>query len=490
MPVRTKSVRTKSVRASLLAAPLLLAAPVFLTGCTTVGPDYHGAPVAAPTAAARGAFLRGDATTPAQQPAASWWTALGDPVLDDLVASGLRASPTMAAAQARIDAARATLAATRSAQLPTVGVGAVAAEVSLPGGPFGADGRISKQVYGDNFDASWELDLFGGTRRKIDASEARAQAAEASAADAAVSLSAEIVRTYVDMRVQQASAALLDRQVECDRTLLGHAQQRFAQGTVPAQTVDQARSALAQSESDAAATRGQITVLADQLAVLAGREPGALDALAASPAPIPALPAQIAVGDPARLLRNRPDIRVAERQIAAANADLGARIADRFPTVSFTGLLGMGGTSVGDAFSPSSLIGLVLPQIKWNLFDGGRAAAQERAARGNLAEAEANYRARVLSALEDAEASLARFGTARIAYAKALEARDATDHLARLQAQRANGGTISQADALSAARQALRAQLGAVSAQATLASDFVAVQKALGLGWEPREAQK
>ncbi|MGG2357440.1 TolC family protein, partial [Salmonella enterica] len=82
--------------------------------------------------------LRGDATTPAQQPAASWWTALGDPVLDDLVASGLRASPTMAAAQARIDAARATLAATRTAQLPTVGVGAAAAEVSLPGGPFGA----------------------------------------------------------------------------------------------------------------------------------------------------------------------------------------------------------------------------------------------------------------------------------------------------------------------------------------------------------------
>ncbi|MGQ4828048.1 hypothetical protein, partial [Enterococcus faecalis] len=88
-------------------------------------------------------------------------------------------------------------------------------------------------------------------------------------------------------RVQQASAALLDRQVECDRALLAHAQQRFAQGTVPAQTVDQARSALAQSESDAAATRGQITVLADQLAVLAGREPGALDTLAASPAPVP-----------------------------------------------------------------------------------------------------------------------------------------------------------------------------------------------------------
>ena len=198
----------------------------------------------------------------------------------------------------------------------------------------------------------------------------------------------------------------------------------------------------------------------------------------------------VAVGDPARLLRHRPDIRQAEQQLAAANADLGARIADRFPKISFTGLLGLGGANPGEAFNPSSLIALLVPQIKWNLFDGGRAAAQVRGARSARAEAEANYRSRVLSALEDAEGALTRFGAARNAFAKSAQARDSIVHVASLQALRADGGTASRADALSADRQALRAQIATATAQAQLTTNFIAVEKALGLGWEPGTAQK
>ena len=468
---------------TLSLAPLLLA-PLLLEGCTTVGPDWHGAPIAAPQADARGQFLRAPADADADAPAAHWWEALGDPALNDLETRALAGSPDLAAAQARIANATAALRSARSALAPKVGVGAVAGEVTLPGALLGRDGRLSEQVYGDNLQASWEPDLFGANHRRIEAARDRAEASEASAADVAVALSAQVAQAYVQMRAEQANAALLAQQVAIDRQLLDAANSRFSGGTVGAQAIDSARATLAQSESDLADSRAQIVALADQLAVLIGSEPGTLDALTVQTAPIPEVPAHVAVGDPARLMRHRPDIRAAERQLAAATADVGARMADRFPSVSFTGILGLGSTDLGGAFSPSTLIGLIVPQIKWNAFDGGRAAALVKSARSARDEAEANYRSRVLAALDDAEGALVRFGTQRIALGKAVEQREAAAHLAGLQATRAAGGTLSRADALSADRQALRAQLGTVTARARLTGDFIAVEKALGLGWD------
>lgn len=474
-------------RPRLLVLPL---ATALLAGCAAVGPNWHGAPAAAPDATARGHFVRADEAVSPAPPVAQWWQALGDPVLDDLERRALAASPDLAAARARIDSARAALSVAKAAQLPTLGVSAVAGDVSLPGTLLSRSGRLSEQVYGDDFQASWEVDLFGANRRRTESARDRAAAADASAADVAVSLSAEVARVYVALRAEQASAAVLERQVACDEDILRHARDRFAGGTVADQSIDTARSTLAQSKSDLSDSRARIAADADQLAVLIGQEPGALDSLIVGSAPVPQVPATVAVGDPARLLRHRPDIRAAENQLAAANADLGARIADRLPTISFTGILGLGGTSVGDAFSPSTLIGLIAPQIKWNAFDGGRGAAQVRAARGALAEADATYRSKVLSALDDAEGALTRFGAARRAYGHAVEQRAAAEHLAGLQEGRAAGGTLSRADVLTADRQALRAQLGALTAQAQLTTDFIAVEKALGLGWDSGQPQK
>ena len=474
-------------RRRLLVLPL---AVTLLAGCATPGMDRHATPIFAPDAAARGHFLRAPALTAATDPAAKWWTVLADPVLDDLEARALRGSPDLAAAQARIDSARANLAVTRAALVPSVGVTGLAGAVSLPGSLLSRNGRLSEQIYADNAQASWEIDLFGGNHRRIDAARDRATAAHASAADVAVSLSSEVARVYLAVRAEQANCALLSRQTDLDRQLLALARTRVAGGTTSAQTTDTAQAVLAQSESDLASNGAQITLLADQLAVLIGQEPGTLDVLVAKPASLPQVPASVAVGDPARLLRHRPDIRAAEQQLAASDADLGARIADRLPRISFTGLLGLGGTSLASAFSPATLIALILPQIKWSLVDGGRSAGQVRAARGARDEARANYRTRVLAALNDAEGALTRFGTARIALGKAAAAHDAAVHLAGLQTLRARAGTLAQADALAAERQALRAQLATVSAQAQFSASFVAVEKALGLGWEdgtPRE---
>jgi NodT family efflux transporter outer membrane factor (OMF) lipoprotein len=473
---------------------LLLMSSAALAACTTVGPDYKGAPGVADAATARGAFLRAPQAARTAAPAAQWWTVLGEPELDRLVTMALTDAPDIAIANARIAQARAGLAANRTALVPSLNVSGAAPYFNVPGGLFSADGqgggRDSVQVYNLGFDSSWEIDLFGGTRRKIEAASARAQAAEAGLADAQVTLSAEIARAYVSLRAKQAAATIQSRQVEIDRSLASFAEDRLRGGTAPAQPLAKARAALAQSEADLASTKADITVLQDQIALLAGKEPGALDAELSVPTAIPLPPAEVAVGDPATLLRNRPDIRWAERQLAAANADVGVQIANRFPKISFLGLLGLGGQSIGDIFDPSKIIGLALPQIKWSLFDGGRTEAQVASARGAFAEAEANYHKTVLGALQDAESSLTRFGALRIGYGKAMETEAQTRQVTQLQAQRAAAGTISRADALAAERQSLSAALNAASQRAALTTGFVAVEKALGLGWQGGDAQK
>lgn len=466
--------------------PALLTATM-LSGCTTVGPNYGGAPNAAAVATARGAFLRAGNDTVAQIPTARWWEALGDPVLTALIDKALADSPNVTAANARIVQARAGLAANRTALLPTINASGMAPYVNIPGGLLSSNGQTGGRdeinIYNVGFDASWEIDLFGGTRRKIEAATARAEAADAGLRDAQVALSAEVARTYVALRGRQAMLTLMDRQDAIDLQLVTLAEQRLHAGTAPEQAVNQLRAQHAQTQADRAKARADSIVLTDQLAVLTGQEPGALDATVATIAPVPLPPVSVAVGDPALLLRQRPDIRAAERQLAAANADIGVQVANRFPKISFTGLLGIGGSHIGDLFDPSSIIGLVLPQIKWSLFDGGRNAAQERSARGAYAEAESKYRAAVLGALQDAEGALTRFGGQRIAFGKAIEGEAQGARAAALQQQRTTAGTASSSDALTAERQRLQLAMAATSAQVDLTNGFVAVEKALGLGW-------
>jgi outer membrane protein TolC len=286
------------------------------------------------------------------------------------------------------------------------------------------------------------------------------------------------------LRARQAVLALLDQQAGIDAQLINLAQQRLNGGTAPEQPLAQARGQAAQTEGDRAKTRADITVLIDQLAVLTGQEPGALDDTLSAPAPLPLPPQSVAVGDPATLLRRRPDIRMAERQLAAANADIGAQIAAGLPRITFMGLLGLGGTSIGDVVDPGKIIGLALPQLRWSLFDGGRNKAQVTGKREAYAEAEANYRKTVLTALQDAEGALTRFGSQRQVYGKALDTQVQAVRAQALQQQRANAGTVAQSDALSAQRQQIQTAQAAAAAAAELTTDFVAVEKALGLGWQ------
>ena len=228
---------------------------------------------------------------------------------------------------------------------------------------------------------------------------------------------------------------------------------------------------------------GQIATTLDQLALLTGDEPGAHDAALSTPAPIPMIPGTVAIGDPAAMLRRRPDIRAAERQLAASNAQIGVNVARQFPSVSIMGIIGLGGPNIADVIEPDSVAGLLLPRISWSFLDFGRNRARVEQAVADRDEAEAQYRKAVLGALSDAETSLTRFGNQRRNLFSSIASRDGARQSATYARQRYEQGAVPLSTSIDAERAALAADQSVLEATGELDRAFVALQKALGLGW-------
>jgi len=461
-----------------------------LLGACTVGPNYAGPPKS-PSADPAARFVRAGATVSTAAPTLDrWWTALGDPVLDRLEARALADNPGIAIAQARVRQARASLNLERANALPKANASTSYLHAQLPGvnlaspsGQGGSNALNSLDFYNAGFDASWEIDLFGGQRRTIEAARASLGNAEANVADAQVSLTAEVAQAYVDLRDRQQRLALATRSVAMERQMLALTRQRFDRGA--ASEVDVERLSNQAETSDAALLplSAEADSYRNALAVLTGAEPGAVDAMLAAPAAVPLPPAAVPVGDPAALLQRRPDIRAAERALAAQTAKIGSAEAARFPRLSFMGLIGIGGTSPGNLTSLSDISALVAPQLQWNFLDFGRNKARVRQAEAARDEAEAQYRQTVLGALRDAEDSLSRFGARRANVAGLARAKSAADRAAALMQQRYKAGTATLIDTLDTERQRVAAEQNLTSATAALTGDYIAVQKALGLGW-------
>lgn len=479
-----------------LVAPLLIGATM-LSGCT-VGPDYKGPP-ALGAGAPPAAFARGGAAPATAPLAGKWWTALGDPLLNSLQDRALAANADLAAAQARIRQARAALKAQRANALPSVSATGAYAHASLPGlnvqqdsgsgssGSSDSNGSSSFDFYNIGFDASWELDLFGANRRSVEASRAQAEQMDAKLADAQVTLTAEVAQAYVNLRDRQRRIALGQRSVTLGEQALALTRQRFDHGTATRAELEQARQQLEEARAQLVPLATQRDSYCDELATLLALAPGALDAELQAPtstdAAVPLPPAQVAIGDPAALLRNRPDIRAAERELAMQIAKIGTAEAARFPKVQFMGIFGLGGTSPSDLVDPSSFTALLAPQISWSFLDFGRNRAKVAQAEAVRDEAEAKYRAAVLSGLRDAEGALARFRDQHAIVADRARALVAARTAADLAAQRERAGTATKIDAAEAERRRLSAESSLAAEEAALTGAFISVEKALGLGW-------
>jgi NodT family efflux transporter outer membrane factor (OMF) lipoprotein len=484
---------------SSLKNPLLVAALALgLSGCL-VGPDYHGAP-AIPTGAA---FQRGDGTTANAEPAARWWTALGDPELDHLIEVTLNTNPGVEVARARVREARANLRLQTATGLPSTGASAAylrTANVSTlldssqsGSGSSGTSGSGNAaqssssggalNLYAVGFDATWELDFFGGNRRAVEGASAAVAASEANVGDAIVSLTAEVAQSYVQLCDARQRLALTQQNIDIEAHLVELMKLRRAGGTATDLDVVRVTNQLDTTRATMPSIHAAITEQLNRLAALTARAPGALDAELANAGPVPAPPATTNIGDPTALLRHRPDIRVAERELAQSTAAIGQSVAAEFPKVTLLGTVGFAATHPQDLFNGSNFTYLAGPALQWTPWDFGRNRA--RVAQSNAArdEADANYRQTVLNALADAETALARYGQQRDAVSDLGAARDSAEESYRLTEIRLRGGTAATTDVLDADTRRNQADLSYQQGLAQLTEDYVALQKSLGLGW-------
>jgi NodT family efflux transporter outer membrane factor (OMF) lipoprotein len=463
----------------------LAALALLLTGCK-VGPHYNGPPAVAPNATKASAFTRAPQGLVSTSPAtARWWESLGDAELNKLIGAALAQSPDIRVAEARLRESRAGLKGQRRNLLPSSPGSAAYLHAHLPSGSFGFG---SLGLYNIGFDATWEADLFGGTRRAIEAASAEAQAVDADLADAHVQLSAEVAQAYVGLRDQQQRIALVRQSAQLEEQILTLTQQRRSQGVASDLDVERIRTQVENTRSTIIPLDAQISESLDQLAVLTGQEPGALDAELSTVGPLPTLPEKVSIGDPAALLKQRPDIRAAEWRLVSSNAQIGEHEADWFPKLTLIGDLGFSAADPGHLVRTNNFMWIGAPLLQWNALDFGRTKAKVDQAKAGFEEAEARYESTVLGALRDANVALSRYGHQRDNVVSLRAVEESATHAATLTQQRYRAGTSSALDWLDAERTRFSAEQNRIAGDADLIKDYVALQKSLGLGWQPPPA--
>ncbi|MFJ5298494.1 efflux transporter outer membrane subunit [Pseudomonas sp. NPDC088368] len=467
--------------------PLLLLSTALLSACT-VGPDYHGAPNVAPKTLAAGQLPHADTHGPREPAVAQWWQSLGDTQLNALISQAMQHSPDIATAQARLRQSRASLKGADAELLPKISGDAAMLKLRSPdtsvlGGDSGGGGRGPLTLYLAGFDASWEADVFGGSRRAIEAAQAEAESSQARLADAQVQLAAEIVQTYADLRDQQARLALVEASVAIEDQALDLTRQRRSRGVASQLQLEQVLTQADNTRAQRMPLQASIVESVDQLGLLCGLEPGELDDKLNTAQPMPSIPSQVPLADPAAILKARPDIRVAERALASSNAQIGEKKADWFPKLSLTGDLSFSAADPGHLARKENGTWLLLPRLTWNILDFGRVAASVEGAEAGHDEALAQYKSVVLSALRDADVSLARYGHQRENVVLLRNVEASAVRAADLTQQRYRAGTASTLDWLDAERTRYQAQESRISGDAALLKDFAALHKSLGLGW-------
>ncbi len=457
-------------------------AATLLAGCT-VGPRYQPPKTAAPPA-----WVSPQPAAPTNAPDAAWWKAFHDTELDSLLLRAAQSNLDLRAAVARVREARAAARVVSAALGPSADAAASYARdrysaTGFP--PFPPGVPLDADVYQAGFDASWELDVFGGTRRAVEAARAAAAAAEFGRRNLLITVLAEVARNYVDARACQRRLAVANANIGAQADLLALTRDRFTNGLTGELDVQQADALLAATRSQAPLLESGFRAAVYHLGLLLGRPPGALLQELTNLAPIPAAPPDVPIGLPADLVRRRPDIQQAERKLAAATARVGAATANLYPKFSLTGEAGLQTISASDWFSAGSRFWTAGPTLQWRLFDAGRIRANIRVQDARAAQALAAYEQSMLAAFTDVE-------TALTAYAKQQSRRQSLHHatLANQQAVAlANDlyrhGLADFLRVLEAQRSLYQSQDALIESDRAVSAGLIALYKALGGGWEP-----
>lgn len=470
-------------RVALAFVPIAL---LILAGCSAVGPDYVRPELAVPdtwNAAAVDGLDSGSANLQ------TWWTGLDDPVLTDLIERAEAANLDLRLATARIREARARLGIASGQKMPDLDAsGSAGISEQSDVGPLeplarlSPDGFDAVELYDVGFDASWEIDVFGRVRRSIESAGAAYEAAIEDYRDVMVTLFAEVARTYVEVRELQDRISYAEDNAAAQRASLGLTRDRFEAGATSEIDVAQAESNLRNTEAAIPALQIALRFALNRLAVLLGETPGAVDAALGGPGDIPDPPADLVVDVPAELLRQRPDLRGAERRLAAQTARIGVATADLYPRFSLSGFFAVQAIDIGD-LADGTTWGISLP-VRWNLFDGGRIRSAIQVEEAIAEQALIAYERSLLFALEDVENALTAYALERERRDSLAEAVVATQRTVELADIQYRAGLTDFQNVLDSQRFLAQQQDLFASSEGQLVQNLIALYKALGGGWD------
>ena len=463
---------------------------LFSSGCK-VGPDY-AAPEIAPepvwnesTQAEADRFAEGAEVDP------QWWTVLGDPHLGELIRRAVEENHEIAITRQRVRSARQMIGVAESALLPQFAANASSTQMdfseNFPGlGHFFQLGQIDtrQELFSANIDAAWELDLFGGSQRQAEAAEARAEAVEFLRRGAVLTVVAEVARNYVQLQMAREQADALMRRIEVAHERVALVGVGIESEVLSEADLAPARAGLKALEIGLPPLRAKEAAAHYRLSVLTNQKPSHLFETLAQTPPLAAPPDQVPVGLPGEMLRRRPDVAQAERELAAATAEVGVATARFYPSFSLTGSAGRQAGTFTDLYETASGTWMIVPGIQWPIFQGGRLRAQLAASEAQSEAALMAYRSSILKAVAGVESALSR-------YAQAFKSREEGEAMLRRQRKVLDlaeaghaAGVLSRMDTLRARDRYLATERQLVELRGAVLLALITLNKELGGGWE------
>lgn len=471
----------------------LLFFTIMLTySCISVGPDYKQIPPDAPYRWNANMENGLDNVTADNLTLAEWWKQLGDEVLVELEKNAAEGNLDIKIALSRIREARAMRGISRAQLFPTLNVNSSFEERRNSENMNGKNtqnfdsGNLGKEYeyYMAGFDSSWEIDIFGGLRRSIEAAQAELEASFANFNDMLITLMSEIALNYIEVRTYQNRINIVNKNIQTQERTYELNKSRYSAGIIDELALQQSLTNLEQSRSMIPSLETGLVAAMNRLAVLTGKKPGELKQLLEDIKAIPLIPLEIAVGIPAEVLRRRPDIRRAERALAAQTARIGVAVADLYPKFHLLGTIGLESISSDIFWDASSRFWSIGPGMTWNVFKGGAIRQNIKVQTERQKQALSTYESTVLSALEEVENALTAYAKEqnRNEYlAKAVKAAERTEFLAT---DKYKAGLVDFYNVLDAQRTLLELQDQLTQSSGEVTANLARLYKALGGGWK------
>jgi len=456
-----------------------VSAALVTAGCMMVGPDYAPPEQKLPESW-NGESMGVTHLSPGREVLAEWWSTLHDPILSDLIQRAVANNPDLGQARARIREQRARRNISRAGLFPALDASG-SHRKSRSSEEMGSGKETD--AYSADVDAGWELDIFGGTRRSLEAATAELEAGEEDLRDVLVSLLAEVALNYTDVRVLQARMDVVEKNILLQGQARELAQSLYDSGLSGGLEIQQAKYNLENTRSQVPVLRISLDEAKNRIALLLGEAPGSVHGALRTHGPVPVCPPEIAVGVPADVLRQRPDIRRAERKLAAQTARIGAATADLYPKLSLTGSIGYESLDPDRLFLAGSRSWGFGPRITWPIFRAGSIRSNIEVQSALQEELLGRYESVVLTALGEVENQLTVYMEEQIRKQNLKEARQAAMRALDLALNQYRAGMTDFRDVLDAQRSLLSFEENLIQSEGNIVSGLVRLYKALGGGW-------